>query len=115
MYCSFFLLCTAIEITDDATLDDGKLKVLESGSHQYVVTCAVSFEFKSGDEILSLCSTCIVRFSGAVGKVLSCDDAGPGSILDRRDFFLNNAFNFHRAYTLPGITNFNLQHGKTYT
>ena len=30
------------EINDGATLDDGKLKVLESGSHEYVlVTCAV--------------------------------------------------------------------------
>ena len=64
--------CTAFEIIDSATLDDGKLKVLESGSQEYViVTCAVSFEFKSGDEILSLRSTCVVRFSGAVGKVLS--------------------------------------------
>ena len=57
------LECTVFEIIDGATLDDGKLKVLESGSHGYVVvTCAVSFKFKSGDEILSLCSTCIVRF-----------------------------------------------------
>ena len=63
--------CTAFEIIDVATLDDGKLKVWESGSHQYVVTCAVSFEFKSGDEMLDLYITCIVRFSGAVGKVLS--------------------------------------------
>ena len=64
--------CTVFEINDGATLDDGKMKVLTSGSHEYVdVTCAVSFEFKSADEILSLCSTCIVRFSGAVGKVLS--------------------------------------------
>ena len=31
----------------------------------------VPFEFKSGDEILTLCSTCIVRFSGAVSKELS--------------------------------------------
>ena len=63
---------TVFEIIDGATLDDEKLKVLESGSHEYVgVTCAVSFEFKSEDEILSLCSTCIVRFSGAVAKVLS--------------------------------------------
>ena len=46
-------------------------QVSKSGSHQYVVTCAVSFEFKSGEEILSLCSTCIIHFSGAVGKVLS--------------------------------------------
>ena len=65
-------VCTVFEINDGASLDDGKLKVLESGSHEYVVvTCAVSFEFKSGDEILSLCSTCIVRFSGTVGNVLS--------------------------------------------
>ena len=64
--------CTVFEIIDGTTLYDGKLKVLESGSHQYVVvTCVDSFEFKSGDEILSLCSTCIVGFSGAVGKVLS--------------------------------------------
>ena len=48
--------------------------------------------------------------------MLSCDDAGPGSILAREDFFfLNNAFNFHRAYTLPGFINFILQRGKTYT
>ena len=40
---------TAFEIIDGATLDGGKLKVLKSGSHQYIVTCAVSFEFKSGD------------------------------------------------------------------
>ena len=80
-------LCTAFEIIDGATLDDGKLKVSESRSHQYVVTCAVSFEFKSGDKILSFCSTCIVRFSVAVGKVLSCDDAGPDSILARKEFF----------------------------
>ena len=41
------LVCTVFEINDGATLDDGKLKVLESGSHKYVVvTCAVSFEFK---------------------------------------------------------------------
>ena len=64
--------CAVFEINDGATLDDGKLKVLESGSHEYVVvTCAVSFEFKSGEEILSLGSTCIARFSGAVGKVLA--------------------------------------------
>ena len=65
-------ICTVFEINDGATLDDGKLKVLESGSHEYVVvTCAVSLEFKSGDESLSVCNTFIVRFSGAVGKVLS--------------------------------------------
>ena len=64
------LSCTVFEIIDGATLDDGKLKVLESGSHQHVVMCAVALEFKSGDEILSLCSSCIVRFSGAVGIVL---------------------------------------------
>ena len=65
-------LCIVFEIIDGATLDDGKLKALESGSHEYVVvTCAVSFELKSGDEILSLHSTCVVHFSGAVGKVLS--------------------------------------------
>ena len=44
---NFKLICTVFEIIDGATLDDGK--VLESGSHQYVVTCAVSFEFKPGD------------------------------------------------------------------
>ena len=43
------LLCTVFEIIDGATLDDGKLKDLESGSHQYVVTCGVSLEFKPGD------------------------------------------------------------------
>ena len=43
-------ICTVFEINDGVTLDDGKLKVLESGSHEYVVvTCAVSFEFKSRD------------------------------------------------------------------
>ena len=112
--CYVVFACTVFEIIDGATLDDGNLKVLESSSHQYIVTCAVSIDFKSGDEILSLCSTCIVRFSGAVGKVLSCDNAGPGSILVRREFFLNNAFNFHRAYKLPGFINFNLQCGKTF-
>ena len=65
------------------------IKVLESGSHEYiVVTCAVSLEFKSGDEILSLCNTCIVRFSGVVGKMFFFyDDAGPGSILARKVIF----------------------------
>ena len=64
--------CTVFEINDGATLDDGKLKVLESGSHEcVVVTCVVSIEFKSREEMLSFCSTCIVRFSGAVSKVLS--------------------------------------------
>ena len=44
--------CTVFEIIDGTTLEDGKLKVLEGGSHEYVVvTCAVSFEFKSRDEI----------------------------------------------------------------
>ena len=63
---------TVFEINDGATLDDGKLKVLESGSHEYVVvTCAASFEFKSANEIVSLCTTSIVRVSGAVGKVLT--------------------------------------------
>ena len=33
-------VCTVFEIIDGATLDDGKLKVLKSDSHQYVVTCA---------------------------------------------------------------------------
>ena len=43
-------LCTVFEIIDGTTPDDGKLKVLESGSHEYIVVmCAVSFEFKSGD------------------------------------------------------------------
>ena len=107
--------CTVFEIIDGATLDDGKLKVLESGSHEHVVTCAVSFEFKSGDEILSLCSTCLVRFSGAVGKVLSLWRRGSRFDPSQGGFFLNNAFNFHRAYTLPGFINFNLQRGKTYT
>ena len=41
--------CTAFEIIDSATLDDGKLRVLKSDSHQYVVTCTVSFEFKLSD------------------------------------------------------------------
>ena len=48
-------------------------------------------------------------------KCSLCDDADPSSILAREEFFLNNAFNFHRSYTLPGLINFNLQHGKTYT
>ena len=49
-FTEFFKECTVFEINDGATLDDGKLKVLESGSHEYVVvTCAVSFEFKSTD------------------------------------------------------------------
>ena len=48
-------------------------------------------------------------------KCSLCDDAGPGSILAREEFFLNNAFNFYRAYTLPGFIKFNLQRGKTYT
>ena len=90
-------------------------RVLESDSHQYVGTCAVSFEFRSGDESLSSCNTRIVRFNGADGKVLSCDDAGPSSILARKELFLNDAFNFHRTYTLPGFINFNLQYRKTYT
>ena len=47
-------------------------------------------------------------------KCSLCDDAGPGSILAREECFLNNTFNFHRAYTLPGFINFNLQRGKTY-
>ena len=51
----------------------------------------VSLEIKSGDESLSSCSIHIVRFSGTVGKVLSCDYAGPGSILARKHFFLNIA------------------------
>ena len=84
---------------------------MKSYSHQYVVTCGVSFEFKSGGVSLSSCSIRIVRFSGAVGKVFSCDDAGPGSILVSKDIFLNNVFNFRRAYTLPGLINFNLQRG----
>ena len=87
LYCAVVKICTAFEIIDGATLDDGKLKVLESGSHRYVVTCAVSFEFKWEDKILSLCSTCFVRFSGAVGKMLSYNDAGPGSILARKEIF----------------------------
>ena len=72
-FTKFLIPCTVFEIGlhDGATLDDGKLKFLESSSHEYVVvTCAVSFEFKSRDETLSLCSICIVRFSGAAGKVL---------------------------------------------
>ena len=77
--------------------------------------CAVSFEFKLGSVNLSSCSIRIIRFSRAVGKMLSCDDAGPGSILARKDLFLNNVFNFRRAYMLPGFVNFNLQRGKTYT
>ena len=108
--------CTVFEINDGATLDDEKLKVLESGSHEYVVvTFAVSFELKSRDEILSLCSACIVRFSGAVGKVLSLWRRGSWFDPGQGGFFLNNAFNFHRAYTLPGFINLNLQRGKTYT
>ena len=34
--------CTVFEINDGATLDDGKLKVLESGSHEYVVVSVLS-------------------------------------------------------------------------
>ena len=57
-------ICTVFEINDGATLDDGKLKVLESGSHEYVVlTRAVSFEFKSGGVNLSSWSIRIVRLS----------------------------------------------------
>ena len=78
---------TVFEIIDGATLDDGKLKVLESGSHEYVVTCAVSFEFKSGGVNLSSCNTRIVHVSGVVDKAFSCDDAGPDSILAREAFF----------------------------
>ena len=37
---------------------------------------------------VSSCSTRIVRFSGAVGKTFSCDDADRDSILARKDFFL---------------------------
>ena len=48
-------------------------------------------------------------------KCSLCDDVDPGSILARKEFFLNNTFNFHRVYTLPGFINFNLQRGKTYT
>ena len=48
-------------------------------------------------------------------KCSLCDEADPGSILAREEFFLNNAFNFHRAYMLPGFINFILQCGKTYT
>ena len=56
-----------------AALDDGKLSFGERFTRvpYVVVTCPVPSEFKSGDEILSICSICIVRFSGAVGKVLS--------------------------------------------
>ena len=161
---------------------------MESDSHQYVVTCAVSFEFKSGDKILSLCSTFIFVSAEQSIKCSLCDDMGPGSILARKDFLhgsghkswqlfyfvdicewitnvyvscemsagivsthavntlsfrlymshfshqtgivekqnschdfcpnlyiLKSAFNFHRACTLPGFINFNLQSGKTYT
>ncbi|KAJ9600677.1 hypothetical protein L9F63_026185, partial [Diploptera punctata] len=37
--------------------------------------------FKSVGVSLSLCSICIIRYSRAVGKMFSCDDASPDSIL----------------------------------
>ena len=40
--------------------------------------------------------------------MFSCDNAGPGSVLARRDS-LNNIFHFHMSYMLPGFINFNLQ------
>ena len=60
----------------------------------------------------------ILVYFVSVEQSVNCslyDDADPGSILAKEEFFLNNAFNFHRAYTLPGFINFNLQRGKTYT
>ena len=43
------------------------------------------------------------------------EGADAGSVLTREDFFFNNALNFHMAYTLPGLINFNFQRGKPYT
>ena len=56
---------------DGATLDRGKSKFLKSDSNQYIVTCAVSFEFKACGVSISSCSVLFVRFSGAVRTMLS--------------------------------------------
>ena len=105
--------CTAFELIDGATLDDGKLKVLKSDSHWFVVTCAVAFEFRSGGLSHSSYSIRIVSFSRAVGKTFLVTTRVQVPSWTGRIFFSNNVFNFHRAYTLPGFVNFNLQRGKT--
>ena len=72
--------------------------------------CAAPFEFKSGDVSHSSCNFRNARLSGVVGKMLPCDDAGPGSFLAEKNFiiFLNNVFSFHRVYLLGSFINFNI-------
>ena len=67
--------------------------------------CAVFFEFKPGGVSLSSCSIRIVHFSGAVGKTFSCDDAGPGSILARKDFFLNTVLSLYYVLWMHEFSN----------
>ena len=52
----------------------------------------LSFEFKSGDEILSLCNSLTVRFSRAVGNVLSLRRCGSRFDPGKGGFFFKITF-----------------------